>query len=144
VDFLKIVVVEKADIFMDNNHELETQTPFNMFSSYILTDESRNALLERFPHKHEKLVAHHVTFKYPDHDIAPPISKAMVVGYSCNDSCECLVVELDDTSTRPDGAVYHITWSLRPGVRPVYSNTLIKKEGWTKLEVPVPIDVINK
>jgi hypothetical protein len=114
-----------------------------MFSSYVLTDESRKALLERFPQKHEDLVAHHVTFKYPDRHIAPPISKAMVVGYSCNDACECLVVELDDTSTRPDGGVFHITWSLRSDIRPVYSNTLIKKEGWTKLEVPVPIDVIN-
>jgi hypothetical protein len=113
-----------------------------MFSSYVLTDVSRTALLKRFQQKHEKLVAHHITYKYPDNNVAPPISKAVVIGYSMDDLCECLVVELDGNSTRPDGGVFHITWSLNKGVSPVYSNTLIKNSGWTALSIPIQIDII--
>ena len=33
------------------------------------------------------------------------------------ESLECLVVEIDGTTDRPDGSTYHITWSLGPGRR---------------------------
>jgi hypothetical protein len=44
---------------------------------------------------------------------------------------QALVVEIGGTARRPDGSTYHITWSLRPGRRPVESNDVIREHGWT-------------
>ena len=46
----------------------------------------------------------------------PRKAEARIVGRADDgDSLECLVVELDGTTDRPDGSTYHITWSLGPG-----------------------------
>ena len=43
---------------------------------------------------------------------------------------ECLVVEIDGATHRPDGSTYHITWSLGPGRRARESNELLRDKGW--------------
>jgi hypothetical protein len=49
-----------------------------------------------------------------------------------------MVVEIDGTTARPDGSVYHLTWSLAPGRRAVESNEVITTFGWTPL-APEPL-----
>jgi hypothetical protein len=43
---------------------------------------------------------------------------------------------------RPDGSVYHITWSLQNGYKPVDSNKVIKKYGYEYLVEPISIETI--
>ncbi len=45
-------------------------------------------------------------------------------------SLECLVVEMDGATDRPDGSTYHITWSLGPGRKARESNDVLRDQGW--------------
>jgi hypothetical protein len=51
---------------------------------------------------------------------------------------ECLVVEMDGSTDRPDGSTYHITWSLGPGRKARESNDVLRDRGWTHVD---PIDI---
>lgn len=65
-----------------------------------------------------------------DAEIPPLPNSVEVVGYASDGAIEALVVEVDGSSRRHDGSLYHITWSLEPGLRkPVDSNRLVQ-EGW--------------
>ena len=67
---------------------------------------------------------------------------AQIVGRADDDeSLECLVVELDGTTDRPDGSTYHITWSLGPGRRAIESNDLLRDRGWQPIDAPIPVEV---
>ena len=44
---------------------------------------------------------------------------------------QALVVEIGGTTRRPDGSIYHITWSLGARRRAVESNDAIRERGWT-------------
>ena len=44
-------------------------------------------------------------------------------------SLECLVVELDGITDRPDGSTYHITWSLGPHRKARESNDVLRDQG---------------
>jgi hypothetical protein len=57
------------------------------------------------------------------------------------DSLECLVLELDGTTDRPDGSIYHITWSLGPGRKARESNDVLRDKGWTHLDAPIPVEL---
>jgi len=58
-----------------------------------------------------------------------------VVGYvNSGDGLEALVVSVDGETTRPDGSVYHITWSLTNGYKPVDSNKVIAERGYDVLD----------
>ena len=78
----------------------------------------RELLLRRFPPKYENVVADHVTLRVgatPDTPLPhKPQARAVVGRADDGRSLECLVVELDGTTDRPDGSTYHITWSLGP------------------------------
>jgi len=52
---------------------------------------------------------------------------------------ECLVVELDGTTDRPDGSTYHITWSLGPGRKARESNDVLRERGWNRLAEPIAV-----
>jgi hypothetical protein len=54
---------------------------------------------------------------------------------------ECLVVEIDGTTDRPDGSTFHITWSLGPGRRAGQSNDLLRDRGWDSVERPIPVEL---
>ena len=70
----------------------------------------------------------------------PVISK--VVGRADDgESLECLVVELDGTTDRPDGSTYHITWSLGPGRRARESNDVLRDRGWDPIDAPIPVEL---
>ena len=101
-------------------------------------------LLERFPAKYERVIADHVqlstgaTASTP----LPREAAARVVGRADDGhSLECLVVELDGTTDRPDGSTYHITWSLGPGRRAKDSNDVLREQGWEPLPAPIDIEL---
>ena len=101
-------------------------------------------LLERFPPKYENVIADHITLRTgaTSSTRLPRKPKARVVGRADDGrSLECLVVELDGTTDRPDGSTYHITWSLGPTRRAKESNDLLRDQGWEPLPAPVDIEL---
>ena len=106
-----------------------------------LPSDERNRLIARFPPKYENVIADHVTLCFGGREL-PAKPSATVVGRADDrKSLECLVVELDGTTDRPDGSTYHITWSLGPDRRPIESNDVLRDRGWERIPGPIPIDL---
>jgi len=108
-----------------------------------LPPSERGLLLERFPPKYAKVIADHVTLRSGvKSDPLPPKPEARIVGRADDGhSLECLVVELDGTTDRPDGSTYHITWSLGPGRAARESNDVLRDCSWQKISAPIPIEL---
>ena len=107
-----------------------------------LPPEERSRLLDRFQPKYANVIADHVTLRTGANSSTSLPSKvqAQIVGRADDgDSLECLVVELDGSTDRPDGSTYHITWSLGPGRNARESNEVLKQRGWARLDEPIPI-----
>lgn len=105
------------------------------YTAYVLDNISRDALAQRFPPKYPKFVGHHVTVQFgvPADTEAPAPAQLKVVGYvDSGDGLEALVISVNGSNTRPDGKLYHITWSLESDkYKPVDSNTLLKAKRFT-------------
>lgn len=108
---------------------------------WLLAEDDRERLLEQYPPKFEKTVAHHVTLKTgAEKDPLPHEVRASIVGRTDDDSgVEAMVVAIDGTTDRPDGSTYHITWSLAEGRRARESNDVLKERGWQELDHPIPV-----
>jgi len=110
-----------------------------------LDRSQRGDLLERFPPRYADVDADHVTLQTnASRDPLPPEVDATIIGHADDgDSLEALVVRVDGTTDRPDGSVFHITWSLdkSKGRRPRESNDLLKDRGWHRIDRPVPIRI---
>ena len=57
---------------------------------------------------------------------------------------QAMIVAINGSTDRPDGSIYHITWSLNraQGRQPVQSNGVIARLGWLTLAEAVPIRLI--
>lgn len=112
------------------------------YTAYVLDQNSRDALEKRFPPKYPKFIGHHVTVQFgvPADTEAPPAAQLKVVGYvDSGDGLEALVVSISGSTSRQDGKLYHITWSLDPEkYSPVDSNELFKTKRFTIIRsIPV-------
>jgi hypothetical protein len=104
--------------------------------------DEREELLRRFPPKYENVIADHVTLRTGATPATPLPRKpeARIVGRADDGkSLECLVVELDGTTDRPDGSTYHITWSLGPGRKARESNDVLRDQGWKHIREPLTV-----
>jgi len=114
-------------------------------TGWKLPQSERELLLGRFPPKYENVVADHVTLRSGATSNTPlpekPGSSNVVGRADDGRSLECLVVEIDGTTNRPDGSTYHITWSLGRGRRARQSNDLLQDRGWDFIERPVPVEL---
>ena len=113
-------------------------------TGWKLPEQERSALLERFPPKYDKTVADHVTLRTGATPSTPLPRKpiARIVGRADDgESLECLVVELDGTTDRPDGSTYHITWSLGPRRQARESNDVLREQGWEHLSAPLDVEL---
>lgn len=102
----------------------------------------RAALLRRHPPTYARAVADHVTLKpRAAADAALPLeTEGHIVGRTDDGhGVEAMVVEIAGSTRRPDGATYHITWSLAKGRRPKESNDAIAAHGWTPLDTPIRV-----
>ena len=109
-------------------------------TGWKLPKDERERLLARFPPEYENVIADHVTLRTGATAATPlpPKPKARIVGRADDGaSLECLVVELDGTTDRPDGSTYHITWSLGPGRKARESNDVLRERGWKRLNEPL-------
>ena len=112
-------------------------------TGWKLSRDERDVLLQRFPPKYGDPVADHVTLRVGASAETPlprtPQSARIVGRADDGKSLECLVVELDGTTDRPDGSTYHITWSLGAHRKARESNDVLRHEGWEP--IPAPVDV---
>jgi hypothetical protein len=111
-------------------------------TGWKLPRDEREQLLQRFPPRYQEVVADHVTLRVGASADTPLPRKpdARIIGRADDgDSLECLVVQLDGTTDRPDGSTYHITWSLGPGRRAKESNDVLRDRGWQHLDAPIRV-----
>jgi hypothetical protein len=107
-------------------------------------DGERDSLLESFPPRYERVSADHVTLQAGASEDTPlprEVSAQVVGRADDGSSLECLVVEIDGTTDRPDGSTYHITWSLGPGRMAKESNDVLRERGWQRIDRPIPIQL---
>ena len=121
-----------------------------MYTAYTLTEESVQRLLDTFPPKFSRVVAHHITEKFGVKKSEPVPQNMLfaVYGYLCGDGIETVLVsQVEGTHLRPDGQHYHVTLSLDPskGVKPEHSNDLIANNIDNYEKVPlVYLDTIGQ
>lgn len=102
----------------------------------------RAALLERFPPTYPNVDADHVTLRTGAglRAALPEENEAELIGRADDGrGVECMVVRIAGTTGRPDGGIYHITWSLWDGREAKESNDVIAAQGWIYLDAPVRI-----
>lgn len=107
-----------------------------------LAADDRARLLDRFAPRYAQTVADHVTLaaKVAADTPLPDAVSAEVVGRTDDGKgVEALVVAIAGATDRPGGGTYHITWSLGPGRKPKESNDVLRAQGWTALDEPLPI-----
>lgn len=107
-----------------------------------LPRDERDALLQRFEPKYANVVADHVTLRVDAGPDMPPPREvdARIVGRADDgDSLECLVIDIDGTTDRPDGSTYHITWSLGEGRKARESNDVLRDRGWAPIAAPIAV-----
>jgi len=98
-----------------------------------LTDNSKAALLSKFPAVHPNIYAEHMTIVFkPSESVDKALMKECgtevsleVIGHGQDQNGQAVVVKSDSVS-RIGGGIAHITISCANGTRPVYSNTLLK------------------
>lgn len=135
------------------------------YEAFVLDNQTRNELAKRFPPKYPDWIGHHITnlFNVPYEPSIRPYGETHlfeVVGYvDDGEGLEALIVSRKPDPShyhgpgyrRPDGKVYHITWSLdrSKGRKPVQSNDLIAKGNWQptdsyKFEAPLQFLKMNQ
>lgn len=120
------------------------------YIAFELTKDSRSKLANMFPPKYPDFIGHHVTYKFgvePNTPLPKNVRSMKVVGYLSNGiGLEALIVEINGSKARPDGRVYHITWSLdrSAGFKPVDSNTMIMYGMDNIVWLESPIDFVAK
>lgn len=111
-------------------------------TGWKLDPAQRPALLQRFAPAWPDVIADHVTLDASGDRAAHHVDAAHIVG-TVDDGrgLQALVVEINGTTDRPDGSIYHLTWSLdrSRGRTPVESNAVIAERGWRSLDEPVPV-----
>lgn len=115
-----------------------------MVIGWKLNQRDRAELLKHFKPKYENVVADHVTLRTGATPQTPlpdqPVSR--VVGRADDGrGVECLVIELDGTTDRPDGSTFHITWSLGPTRSARESNDILSECEWERLSHPVDVSL---
>ena len=114
-------------------------------TGWLLDPEQRKELLQQFPPKFANVVAHHVTLqnKASKRALLPGEMHGEIVGrIDDGRGVEAMVVSIGGTTDRPDGSIYHITWSLADGRRAKESNDVLAAGRWQPLELPMPVRLL--
>ena len=111
-------------------------------TGWKLDRSEREALLRDYPPLYAEAVADHVTLEVGGAALPPEVCAAIVGRADDGAGVEAMVVTIDETTDRPDGSTFHITWSLGPGRRAIESNDVIRDCGWDKFDKPVPVALI--
>lgn len=105
-----------------------------MYTAYEIPRSVFDKIVEVFPPKYPDTIGHHVTVEFgvsaetpipEDAEIKLIRHLYYVIGSSKD--VECFIVSVNDSTERPDGGTYHLTWSIdrSTGANPVDSNELV-------------------
>jgi len=119
--------------------------PTSFYTGWLVDPGEREALLARFPPRYAVVVAHHVTQKFGDEAAPAPSETVGEILGEADDGAgvQALVVAIDGSPARPDGAIYHMTWSLAEGREARESNDAIAR-GWTRFAQPTRVRLLPK
>ena len=109
-----------------------------------LDREQRKELLQQFPPRYSSVDADHVTLRTgaaADAALPEETGGEIVGRVDDGEGVEAMVVAIGGTTDRPDGSVYHITWSLGPGREANESNDVLASRPWTALDLPMPVSL---
>lgn len=112
---------------------------------WIITEDDLQILKTTYPPRYAPLVAPHCTLKLgvSRGSRLPPSRKGVIFGRIDNlDGVEVLLLRIDGETIRPDGAIFHITWSLGPGRRPKDSHEAIRTTTPLLSETPIEVNLI--
>jgi hypothetical protein len=110
-----------------------------------LDREQRKELLQQFPPAYGAVDADHVTLQVKAADDAPLPEETLgeIIGrVDDGRGVEAMVVAIGGTADRPDGSIYHITWSLGPGREAQESNDVLAAGKWAALDLPMPVRLL--
>ena len=115
----------------------------NGYSCFKIIPEIRTQMLKEHPAKYDKVFADHVThqfgipyIEYLELQTLFPVPVDTYGYIDSGDGLECWLVSVDGEKIRPDGKLYHITWSLDPKkYKPVMSNNLIASQDYEKMSM---------
>ncbi len=103
-----------------------------MYTAYKLNAESKEMLKRVLKPAYSKFIGDHITVEFgvPANTPLPKNGRIHAVcGVDSKDGLQAIVVTVDGRYNRPDGKIYHITWSLDPDkYKPVDSNALIERD----------------
>ena len=110
-----------------------------------LDRNAREELLQRFPPRYPETIADHVTLQSnaKTEPLPPPVDARIVGRADDGDSLEAMVVAIEGSVDRPDGSIFHITWSLDAarGRRAKETNKLIQERGWRKFDESISVRI---
>ncbi len=109
-----------------------------------LDPAQRDELLKELNPRYGKVIADHVTLaaNVARDTPLPEGVTAQAIGHIDDDrGVEALVVAIAGSTDRPDGSIYHITWSLGPGRRAKESNDVLANGPWRPLREPIPLSL---
>lgn len=104
------------------------------YTSFVLSEESRELLLMTFDTKYPDIIAYHITHQFGiDEGVLPSQPKNVsIIGLHSGDNIQVLSVEVDGnnkqtTQENANKRFFHITFSLdrSKGVQPKNSNDLL-------------------
>jgi hypothetical protein len=107
------------------------------YVGWALSDAERTRLLDVFPPKFDRVIAHHVTLQFgvTSDVLLPEDHTGIVVAQAIDpEGVQALVLRIGGTTRRPSGGTHHVTWSLAEGRRPVESNWVIDRFEWQPTE----------
>lgn len=118
--------------------------------AFIITPSSMTTLENKFPPVNTAC-GHHITHKVnaknsrelPSY-VEGETYTFTVTGYVYVEGFEVIVLSLDGTDTRPDGNLYHITWSMHPRAvpSPSHSNAILAHHGFHAVAYPFDIEAV--
>ena len=116
---------EAWELMEDNSFKI-------IYNAYVLTENSKEILIKKFPPKFDNKFYHHMTLNFDKQELPPNLGSVVtikIVGYAEDEKAHAVIVDEQLES----GRIAHVTLSCDNGVKPVYSNTLIKS-GWDEIE----------
>lgn len=97
--------------------------------SYKLDDATREGLLTDIPAKYPSIAADHITYKLgKEGESMPELNNAEIIGVADDGhGLQTAIVRINGSVERPDGKIFHITWSFdEAGTAPAAFDVMAK------------------
>lgn len=112
-----------------------------MYTGWDLSILSVMTIKRSFKTVHPDFIGTHITYMFGKDSEVPDDADIFIVGQCVTDDIQCFVVEVDGSTKRPDGKIYHITWSIdkSKGAAPVKSNAALASVGYETIPEKIKI-----